>query len=446
MPLTNNVYLNSDKDSFGYVTSTKRWPALINNSIDDIKQEISEISGNEEKKHEGEAIIAGMQNLHDSIANNAVVEPIIADVVDKDVYNNLLTVNGEPQRWSQLGWLDSECLVYRKLQIVVSSQKLWRGYDYFARMKNSTFLKSSEAVSVLADRYHKISTQLTTEDVPAEAIELLAHEFLNSCLWGNATDLSLLVTVSLEELKKLQVSAAHRDQETLLVNDFKRVWRQLQSEKGGRVDIVLDNSGFELYTDLVFSLFLLDSNLAEQIVLHPKDFPWMVSDVLPTDLPALIELLSSSLNFPDNREAIGFLVDKLSYYLSEGQLFLRTNSFWTTPLPYREINKNGKLNGDQVFRDLRGSKLVIFKGDLNYRKLTADIKWPYTTPFKTAIQDLAETHLPIVALRTVKADVIVGLPEGKGEELDKAWAASHPNEPGHGWAWGGKYAVISFNK
>jgi hypothetical protein len=48
----------------------------------------------------------------------------------------------------------------------------------------------------------------------------------------------------------------------------------------------------------------------------------------------------------------------------------------------------------------QGSKLVVIKGDLNYRKLLSDRKWPYTTLFHEAATCIAP--VPFVALRTLK--------------------------------------------
>lgn len=63
-------------------------------------------------------------------------------------------------------------------------------------------------------------------------------------LWGNATDLSLLVDLKYEDLQKLQAvgSAAQAEQAKMILrNDIPKVWELLKTMKDGRVDIVLDN-------------------------------------------------------------------------------------------------------------------------------------------------------------------------------------------------------------
>ncbi|CCA76757.1 hypothetical protein PIIN_10745 [Serendipita indica DSM 11827] len=83
---------------------------------------------------------------------------------------------------------------------------------------------------------------------------------------------------------------------------------------------------------------------------------------------------------------------------------------------------------------LSKSSLVIFKGDLNYRKLTGDVKWPVNTTFSEALGPLRGSF-PILSLRTNKADVAVGIAEKIARELDKEGIA---------WRTSGKYALISF--
>jgi len=87
-------------------------------------------------------------------------------------------------------------------------------------------------------------------------------------------------------------------------------------------------------------------------------------------------------------------------------------------------------------KHLLDSGLVIFKGDLNYRKLTGDAKWPTTTPFSEAIGPL-HGKCALLSLRTCKADVVVGLEEGVAERLD--------GSADDKWRINGKYALISYD-
>ena len=121
----------------------------------------------------------------------------------------------------------------------------------------------------------------------------------------------------------------------------------------------------------------------------------------------------------------------------EGQITIRPNRFWTHAGSYWRM----PTVAPQLYADLKESELVIFKGDLNYRKLTGDVAWAATTPFNKAIGPLAgpDTGIATLALRTCKADVVVGLEKGKDEELRGGDSSGCRK-----WAWSGKFAVVSF--
>ena len=73
------------------------------------------------------------------------------------------------------------------------------------------------------------------------------------CLWGNSTDLSLLIDMTEEDIKKLQSTGGEHlsaTEKNILGNDLDKITDKVASMKGGRIDFVLDNAGFELYCDV----------------------------------------------------------------------------------------------------------------------------------------------------------------------------------------------------
>ncbi len=70
--------------------------------------------------------------------------------------------------------------------------------------------------------------------------------------------------------------------------------------------------------------------------------------------------------------------------------------------------------------------------------------WDTTTPFSTAIAPLGpHSGVRTLALRTCKADTVVGLPAGEDERL-KSTEGGGGDRGERKWAWSGKYAVVQF--
>ncbi len=65
---------------------------------------------------------------------------------------------------------------------------------------------------------------------------------------------------------------------------------------------------------------------------------------------------------------------------------------------------------------LSQAQMVIVKGDANYRRLLGDSRWPSTVPAQAAIPYFPA---PLLALRTLKSDPIVGLSPGLAEQLNQ---------------------------
>ena len=66
------------------------------------------------------------------------------------------------------------------------------------------------------------------------------------CLWGNSTDLSLLIDMTEEDIKKLQSTggdALAATEKNILGNNLHDLGDYVMTIKNGRVDFVLDNAG-----------------------------------------------------------------------------------------------------------------------------------------------------------------------------------------------------------
>lgn len=273
-----------------------------------------------------------------------------------------------------------------------------------------------------------------------EAAYAIFVEMTEIALWGNATDLSLLTSISPEHIEAIQgTKAIAAGRSRIVSNDIAAAWEYLTKNQGRRVDIVLDNAGFELFTDLLYSIYLLDAGLASSVQLHSKSMPWFVSDVNPHDIPVLLSTLKDKTVFGD---AGAEIANRLQGLFDEGSLSIKEHPFWTTAYDFQEM----PALAPQLVKELSGAALVIFKGDLNYRKLVRDATWPYSTPFKDALGILAKTgggkgdapDMKILVLRTNKSDVCVGVGEETVRRLER-------EAPRADWVRNGKYAVVNLS-
>lgn len=409
--------------------------------MDDVYKTIS-ATDDAEKQAEGKKIIEQLgalkyEMLHDrqmtyastpltfdkqkiQILTNIPYRPLVEDGFSDETaaYNKELEQLGNPT-WFQVPWLFAECYMYRYVadsqeQLLPSSIMLtyllhsrlntfftttqhWKSYDLFARQKIDSFRTSRNAVAELAARYEDIVTKIRADKNithDSEAEKILFMEMCEVCLWGNATDLSLLTTMTYEDIQRLQGSEARKAAEkNILVNKLPQAYDLLnkaraEGKKERRVDFVLDNSGFELYVDLVLAGYLLNTGLATHVVLRPKSIPWFVSDVLPADFAALLSALANPKKFfeaPTEEErvaektpaplsekeaqSLSFVFQDWATQHGEGQLAIRPNRYWTAGGSFWRLPHEAP----ELYEDLKQAELVIFKGDLNYRKLTADV-------------------------------------------------------------------------
>lgn len=190
--------------------------------------------------------------------------------------------------------------------------------------------------------------------------------------------------------------------------------------------IVLDNAGFELFSDMCFIEWLLSDGSVDKVTLYCKSMPWFISDVTEKDFNWTITQLCDS-----DDSALRRLGQIWRQRVADRSMELVVHPFWTTSFEYSAM----KERAPDLYSSLSRAIAVIFKGDLNYRKLIADRNWSYSEEFSSALQGFYPTN--IVALRTLKADLVAGLPQGVA-----ARACSENSD----WMTTGQYAVLQVYK
>lgn len=393
---------------------------------------------------DGKDVIEDLKKSLSSIESDAALTPIPEDgsLAVKDFNDELETLG--PISWHNSPWLYAENYIYRLINTCFSRRRttFWKTYDVWAIQKTNALKSSKSVITELVQWYLEIDRKMHEDAVKGEEnLEALMEEMIQVSLWGNSSDLLLLLHVSLSELQSRQGKKSRElFKKNVVDDDTEQVWGLLSSLRNGGPDreihVVLDNAGFEFLTDLIFVAYLLAANYASKIVLHGKDIPWFISDVTPRDLETTLSVLETA-DFSDpitqrETQSLKAFTSEIRGYFASGKLSYEAHPFWTTQHPYARLPDLAP----ELFKQLAAAELVIFKGDLNYRKLVFDGLWPRTTTFQRALGPLGKEAVRILALRTSKSDVCVGLALGKEEELD-------PEAKGE-WTRGGRYAVVSF--
>lgn len=317
--------------------------------------------------------------LAESMAADEPIPPLDLPAPDYDewqaAYDHYTRRAGDT--WQQTVWLFAETFAYRH---IIQAVRWWEtGRDPFAPKKAQDY--AGEAPWTLLDE------ALAADGSPEE--RLLA--MLDFSLWGNRIDLSYT---------RAAVHGAHVQDDDLLVDDRARAVERLLGGSG-TVHLVADNAGTELVADLALAGHLLDG-IAPEVMLHLKLYPTFVSDATAPDVRWLIEHLRGG-NGPAAR-----LGARLAAALDAGRLRLAPDGFWNSSHLLWELPP-------RLTRTFAGARLVIIKGDANYRRLSGDALWPPETPFA---QVAGYCPAPVLALRTLKSDTLVGLPPGLAERLD----------------------------
>ncbi|MEV0354971.1 damage-control phosphatase ARMT1 family protein [Nocardia sp. NPDC050697] len=318
-------------------------------------------------------------------STTGVMQPLSEDTADRERWLARGAEHyGKP--WGDAPFLWAESFFYRRLLEATGYHRPgpWRGIDPFAPFKTAELHGAT------------VTGQLgSLGDVDRDRLLL-------ACLWGNRADLGFQLTATESETS-----------DALLIDDSALLWSML--EDAPRLDVIADNAGAELLPDLILIDHLLTAGTVPEIRLWVKPAPYYVSDATTADVLAILALL---------RDTATSLGRRLEDHITTARLSIDTHEFFCAPLLFAEMP-------DDLATELAGAQVTVLKGDLNYRRLVGDLDWPATTPFAETVQPFPA---PVVALRTLKSDVVVGLSAEQETALDT-------REPG--WRTRGTHALIS---
>jgi hypothetical protein len=368
----------SDVGSFARYTFMERLPTvlrdvLVQNDLPDDRRE-------------------ALHALHAEIAHGRVRE-LREDAADTTFWR-AVSAPHIGRSWLDVPWYWGEAFFYRRLLEATGyfGTGPGRQVDPFGPNKATELAPDAapHAMNAFLDRL---------PDEPRERFDMLLH----GSLWGNRTDLSYDVARRLG-----RPTGAPEERANVLVDDSCRLWELLRTKACSRLVLLADNAGTELLMDLALVDYLLCQDLVEEVQVHVKPCPYFVSDAMVEDVWAGLAALEAAGG--PARE----LAQRLRTQHKRNDLQLVSHWHYVTSLFFFQLPAD-------LHALLAGADLVVAKGDANYRRLLGDAHWPPTASFERATR-----YFPtrLVALRTLKAEIIVGLEPGEAERLraeDPSW-------------------------
>ncbi|HEV8550052.1 MAG TPA: damage-control phosphatase ARMT1 family protein [Polyangiaceae bacterium] len=311
--------------------------------------------------------------------------------------------------WLSTDWLCAETYAYR--QLVERSGYFRDGRDPFFSNKREEYASSAHQAA------------LETTLALGGARDARFCELFGAALFGNRIDLSFAAS------RERGLGTEDGD---LLTDEREAALRAL-FDGSGPVHVIADNAGTELTLDLVLADAVL-TELEASVVVHLKTHPTFVSDATPVDVRAFLGVANAgaepapqndALRLRESSPAVSAWAERLRVALANGRLVLTAHPFFTGPESLWSLPP-------ELAARFEGARLVVLKGDANYRRAVGDAVWPVDARFAEV------THAfpaPLLALRTLKSDPIVGVPVARVAELD----AADPS-----WRVNGKRGVASF--
>lgn len=334
---------------------------------------------------------------------------------DLAVWDEILKAIPEEKRnWLQAPWVVSEFYLYRR--IAECFKYFETGYDAFKVPKCKGLVEALPSIEEIASRLPVLLADASNVERRRDACEVA----LLTSLWGNKMDLSLWPAAS--QGQSISFGAALQQNRPFILDDHSdKVVAALTDAKVGRVDVVVDNAGYELVSDLILGHSLLSVGVCNKVVFHTKGHPTFVSDATTQDCMETIGFLRDSA-MPHTAALAAALAEHVNegrFVFSDDLFWCQPTEFWNMPVPIQQR--------------LAGSKMVFVKGDANYRRLLGEREWPLVTPARDV---LSYWPVPVCALRTFKAEIGCGI---SAEAQERAQAADKH------WLVSGKWGVVQTN-
>lgn len=344
----------SQSDSFAYFTIKERFPKIYNDYC----------SGN-----------------FDDFIEHTTVEDALKNIFKQNECSDLSFIQGKETKtlkdfFESEPFFESEVLFYHVL--LAQKEYFKNKNDFFAIKKDTDYTNEH-------DSYRKELENLFNQGNYYQNIKDQREKFLSQQRDFRAI-LNYSLTANTGDLSQLEINRP--DSVRILHDDTDKCFNFIISKKHKRFDIICDNSGAELFSDIYLAVFMIIHDYVNKVVLHVKSYPYFVSDATIDDFGKLVNTLTK-----DNSNS------QLLELLSKKKIEVKTHKFWTEAKYFYELPKDLGINKNST-------DLLIVKGDLNYRRLVGDKNWKSTDSFekRCLIKDIL-----IIAPRVLKSDVLIGV-------------------------------------
>lgn len=312
-------------------------------------------------------------------------------------------------------FFESEVLFYHAL--LAQKKYFSNRNDFFAKEKKDSLENSRDA-------FIKELNELPSPETKNSFTIDTFRKCIQYCLSANTSDLSQLNSKERFGYRVEDINLLHDDTEVL--------FQYLKSKKKfERFDIICDNAGKELFSDLYLAYYFLSNDIVNKVVFHLKSYPFFVSDATKEDFGFMINAIM--------HDGETECACKCKNYIHERKIEIEDNMFWTAPLCFKDMQKCNLY--EQLYKQLCNSDLIIVKGDLNYRRLVEDRDWPYTDSFLERTKGVFG-DVPIFAPRVLKSDVLVGVSEAAYHTAKSS--DSHGAPADQRFKGNGKWSVVHF--
>lgn len=374
----------SDEGSFAGYTIKHRLPRILNHIV--------------EENNFDKAIIEKLIQLKKQIIHGKICD-FIKLGSDASLWNSCINPMLE-YSWLEVPFYFAEAYFYR---LILDKINFFRNdVDPFLIKKKEDLVKNQQRLISILNELHYAKRKISDK-------KALIKYLLYGSLWGNTADLSQVHRDGNmnENLSEKSTLIDHSD---LVLDVF--------SNESGRVDVILDNCGLELYSDLILAEQLVHNRLVDHVVLHAKKYPTFVSDATESDIQFLIDHLKSH-----KKESLNLFSERLECLIASNKIEIQDHEFWNSPLHFYQMPED-------LIDEFSRSDLIISKGDANYRRIFGDRSIPIDTNPK-----MLADYLPAktAALRILKSEILLGLEKEvvtKLKERDNEWLIN------------GKYGII----